>query len=212
VWVIGSLTVDILEDNVSYMRTEAPLLAPIFRSDGQARLLSELLLAGEELSITDLAKRASLAYPTVHREVARLIEAGILSERHVGRTRLIRANDESPLVDPLREILTIATGPVVILAEALGRVDGIESAFLYGSFAARMLGDAGPAPHDIDVMVLGEPDVDAVYEACTRVEAAVRRPVNPTILTPEEFAARSGFLDNVRSGPAVVVIGELPWR
>jgi DNA-binding transcriptional ArsR family regulator len=201
-----------MEDNLSYMRTEAPLLAPIFRSDGQARLLSTLLLTGDELSVTDLAKRAGLAYPTAHREVARLVDAGILSERQVGRTRLISANGESPLVDPLREILTVATGPVVVLAEEFSGIDGIESAFLYGSFAARMLGDAGPAPHDIDVMVLGEPDVDAVYEACARIEAAVHRPVNPTILTPEEFAAPSGFLDNVRSGPAVPVIGELPWR
>lgn len=209
---VEPLTVNIMEDNLGYMRTEAPLLAPIFRSDGQARLLSTLLLTGDELSITDLAKRAGLAYPTAHREVARLVDAGILKERQVGRARLIRANDESPLVGPLREILTVATGPVVVLAEELGRIDGIESAFLYGSFAARMLGDAGPAPHDIDVMVLGEPDVDAVYEACTRVEAAVHRPVNPTILTPEEFAAPSGFLDNVRSGPAVPVIGELQWR
>jgi len=194
------------------MRTQAPLLAPIFRSDGQARLLSTLLLTGDEMSVTDLAKGAGLAYPTTHREVARLVEAGILSERRVGRTRLIRANSESPLVDPLREILLVATGPVVVLAEELAGIEGIESAFLYGSFAARMHGDAGPAPHDIDVMVLGEPDVDAVYEACTRVEAAVQRPVNPTILTPEEFAAPSGFLDNVRRGPAVAVIGELPSR
>lgn len=208
----GLLNVDMMEDNLSYMRTEAPLLAPIFRSDGQARLLSTLLLPGDELSLTDLAKRASLAYPTAHREVARLVDAGILSERQVGRTRLIRANEESPLVSPLREILRVATGPVVMLAEEFGRIDGIESAFLYGSFAARILGDAGPAPRDIDVMVLGEPAVEAVYEACTQVEAAVHRPVNPTILTPAEFAAHSGFLDNVRGGPAVAVIGELPWR
>jgi DNA-binding transcriptional ArsR family regulator len=210
--VRGAFTVDITEDNLGYMRTEAPLLAPIFRSDGQARLLSTLLLSGEELSVTDLARRAGLAYPTAHREVARLVDAGILTERQVGRTRLIRANGESPLVNPLREILTIATGPVVMLAEELAHIDKIESAFVYGSFAARMLGDAGPAPHDIDVMVLGEPDVDAVYEACARIEAAVHRPVNPTILTREEFAASSAFLDNVRSGPAVAVIGELPWR
>jgi len=71
--------------------------------------------------------------------------------------------------------------------------------------------EADVSDRHVDVMVLGEPDVDAVYEACTRVEAAVHRPVNPTILTPE-VAAPSGFLDNVRSGPAVVVIGELPWR
>jgi predicted transcriptional regulator len=69
------------------MRTGARLLAPIFRSDGQARLLSTLLLTDEELSITDLAKQADLAYPTAHREVERLVDAGILRERQVGRTR-----------------------------------------------------------------------------------------------------------------------------
>ena len=193
------------------MRTEPPLLAPIFRSDGQARLLSTLLLSGEELSITDLAEQAGLAYPTAHREVARLVSAGILGQRQVGRTRLIRADDESPLVEPLRTILRVATGPVVVVAEEFSQIDGVESVFLYGSFAARMLGQAGPAPKDIDVMVLGDPDMDEVYEACSRVEAAVHRPVNPTILTPAEFAVPSGFLSDFRGGPAVAVIGELPW-
>jgi hypothetical protein len=36
-----------------------------------------LLLAGDELSVTDLAKRAGLAYPTAHREVERLVDAAI---------------------------------------------------------------------------------------------------------------------------------------
>ena len=58
---------------------------------------------------------------------------------------MIRGNDESPLVTPLREILTVATGPVVILGEELARRDrvGVPPRL---SFAARMLGDAGPAP------------------------------------------------------------------
>ena len=201
-----------MDNNISYMRTGAPLLAPVFRSDGQARLLSALLLAGDELSVTDLADRADLAYPTAHREVARLIDAGILVERQVGRTRLIRGNPESPLTAPLREILTVVSGPVALLAEELEPIDGLQTAFLYGSFAARLLGVDGPAPHDIDVMIVGAPDVDAVYEACTRVEAAVHRPVNPTILTAEEFTAESGFLDTVRSGPVVPVMGEQSWR
>ena len=201
-----------MDDIIHYMRTKAPLLAPVFRSDGQARLLSALLLADDELSITDLAERADLAYATAHREVARLIDAGILTERHVGRTRLIRGNPDSPLTAPLREILAVVSGPVVLMAEEFGRVDGIESAFLYGSFAARLRGVDGPAPHDIDVMIVGITDVDAVYDACTRVEAAVHRPVNPTILSPEEFKAESGFLGTVRSSPIVPVMGEQSWR
>ena len=206
------MTITMMDNNLSYMRTGAPLLAPIFRSDGQARLLSALLLAGDELSLTDLAERADLAYPTAHREVARLIEAGILVELRVGRTRLIRGNPDSPLAAPLREILTVVSGPVVLLAGEFGRIDGIQSAFLYGSFAARLRGVEGPAPHDIDVMVVGTPDVDAVYEACARVEAAVHRPVNPTILSAEEFTAESGFLDTVRSSSIVPVMGEQSWR
>ncbi len=206
------MTITMMDNNLSYVRTEAPLLAPVFRSDGQARLLSALLLAGDELSLTDLAERADLAYPTAHREVARLIDAGILTDRQVGRTRLIRGNPDSPLAAPLREILTVVSGPVVLLAEEFGRIDGIQSAFLYGSFAARLRGVEGPAPHDIDVMVVGTPDVDAVYEACTRVEAAVHRPVNPTILSAEEFTAESGFLDTVRSSSIVPVMGEQSWR
>ncbi|MBC7760677.1 MAG: winged helix-turn-helix transcriptional regulator [Candidatus Saccharibacteria bacterium] len=192
------------------MRTEAPLLAPIFRSDGQARLLAVLLLGDDELSVTELASRAGLAYPTAHREVARLLEAGILIERSVGRTRLIRANAVSPLTSPLREILMVSAGPVALLTEELRRVDGVESAFLYGSFAARLLGAEGAAPNDIDVMVIGTPDASDVYEICTRVEVAVHRPVNPTILTAAELADQSGFLDSVRSGPIVSLIGELP--
>lgn len=193
------------------MRTEAPLLAPVFRSAGQARLLAVLLLGDDELSITDLAARAHLAYPTAHREVARLIEAGILAEREVGRTRLIRPNQNSPLVGPLREILLVATGPVALLAEEFEKVPGIEAAFLYGSFAARMQGVEGPSPQDIDVMVVGEPDAGAVYDACGRVEQLVGRPVNPTIVTAEELSRDSGFLEHVRANPIIQVIGELPW-
>jgi hypothetical protein len=192
------------------MRTTAPLLAPIFRSDGQARLLSVILLAGE-YTLTDLAQRANLAYPTAHRELGRLLDAGILSEHLVGRARVISANEASPLVPPLREILLISTGPVVLLAQEFGRLNGIEFAFLYGSFAARVRGIAGPSPLDIDVMVIGFPDADSVFDACTRVEESVGRPVNPTILTRAEAEGDSGFLAHVFANPTVPVIGTNPW-
>lgn len=199
-----------MEYKLHYMRTEAPLLAPIFRSDGQARLLSVILL-GDESSLTQIADNAGLAYPSAHREVGRLLDAGILAERHVGRTRVIGANEASPLVPPLREILLISTGPVALLADEFSRIEGIEYAFLYGSFAARMRGVPGLAPNDIDVMVIGTPDVEAVYDAAARVEESARRPVNPTILTRVEAESDSGFLKNVFASPTVPVIGVTPW-
>ena len=193
------------------MRTQPPLLAPIFRSEGQARLLAVVLLGDDELSLTDLADRASLAYPTTHREVARLISAGIFAERAVGRTRLVRANHESPLIDPIRQILLITTGPVVLLAKEFAEIPSIDSAFIYGSFAARSQGVEGPSPSDVDVMVIGSPEPDAVYAACDRVEQVVRRPVNATILSSAELGRDSGFLAQVASNPTLPILGEVSW-
>jgi len=186
------------------------LVAPIFRSEGQAHLLAALLLTQDEMSLTDLAERTQLAYPTAHREVGRLLDAGVLAERRIGRTRLIRANPDSPLVPPLREILLIATGPVVLLADALVAIPKIECAFLYGSFAARAQGEPGPPPHDIDVMVIGTPDPVAVDDVCEQVELRVGRPVNATILASREWSEDTGFLQNVRARPRVAILGNLP--
>lgn len=130
----------------------------------------------------------------------------------MGRTRLIRANSESPLIDPLRQILLVATGPVALLAEELADVDGIDLAFLYGSYAARLRGVEGPPPQDIDVMIVGEPDPESIYAICDRVEAQVGRPVNPTILTRDEFYEESGFLEHIASNPTVPVVGKPPWQ
>lgn len=195
------------------MRTAPPLTAPLFRSDGQARLLAELFLSGaDELNVRALAKRAGLSYATAHREVERLLEAGLLAERRVGQARLVRPDVSSPLAAPVRELLLVSAGPVPMLRAELSDVPGVSLAFLFGSFAARLTGQRGSAPEDIDVMVIGTPDPMAVYDACRRVGDQVRRDVNPTIMTPEELAASSGFLTEVRSGALVPIIGDLPWR
>ena len=188
-------------------------MAPLFRSDGQARLLAELFLSGvDELNVNELSERIGLAYGTVHREVGRLLEAGLLSERRVGQARYVRPDPASPLTRPVRELVLVAAGPVPLLAAALSDIDGIQAAFLYGSFAARMRGETGEAPRDIDVMVVGTPDPVAVYAACQGVGDQVGRDVNPTIMTPDELSEHSGFLSQVRENPTVVVLGDLPWQ
>jgi DNA-binding transcriptional ArsR family regulator len=195
------------------VRTAPPLVAPLFRSDGQAKLLAELFLSGaDELNLNELAQRAGLAYGTVHREVRRLLDAGLLSERRVGQARLVRPNPRSPLTQPVRDLVLVSSGPVPLLASELREIPDVQAAFLYGSFAARMRGETGSAPNDIDVMVIGTPDPMAVYDACQRVGDQVGREINPTIMTPDEIREHSGFLEQVRNSPTVAVVGELPWQ
>lgn len=59
----------------------------------------------------------------------------------------------------------------------LAGVAGIKAALAFGSWAARHTGQGGVRPvGDIDVLVLGDPDRDALYEAASRVERQLGRP------------------------------------
>jgi DNA-binding transcriptional ArsR family regulator len=193
------------------MRTAPPLLLPIFRSAGQARLLAAAFLgAGAERTVTELAARSGLSYPAAHREVGALVQAGLLADRRVGNVRMISADSRSPFYGPLGELLEVAFGPVPLLRVALASVAGIEAVGIFGSYAGRLGGEPGPPPQDVDVLVVGSPDLDEVYDACAAVARRVGRPVSPTVLSAAEWQAGSAFLTQVRRGPYVPVVGQLP--
>lgn len=74
------------------MRSQAPALMPIFRSHHQAALLAWLFLHPDrEYTLTDLAQRFDVPLTTLHREAERLVLAGIVRDRYLGRARLLQA-------------------------------------------------------------------------------------------------------------------------
>lgn len=80
---------------------------------------------------------------------------------------------------------------------------------VFGSWAARHAGEEGPPPGDIDVLVVGDPDRDEVFDAAERVEGRVHRRVGTTIVSPQRWqAATEPFLIEVRRRPHVVVVPE----
>jgi hypothetical protein len=50
---------------------------------------------------------------------------------------------------------------------------------IYGSWASSYEGIAGRAPHDVDVLVIGEVPRRYLYEAAERAEQRLGLPVNP---------------------------------
>lgn len=94
-----------------------------------------------------------------------------------------------------------------MLAETLEGVDGIDAAYVFGSWAARLHGVAGKRPvNDIDVLVLGEPDRAELYEALSSVEGRLGRPVNAVIRDAEWLRDGSGgFHATVTERPVVAI-------
>jgi len=97
-------------------------------------------------------------------------------------------------------------GPRAVVAHELTEVAGIDEAYIYGSWARRYHSEHGPPATDVDVLVIGRPNVADVRAATERASAQLRLDVNPTVLTPAEWKeAASGFLAHVRESPLVAL-------
>jgi DNA-binding transcriptional ArsR family regulator len=183
-------------------RQPSPPLLPILRSQQQGEILS--LLLGDpdlELSLTEIAERTGTPYPSVHREIERAEQAGLVTTRKVGNTRLVQADTASPYYSGLSDVLTKAFGVPAVIAQVLQRVTGISGAYIYGSWAARHEGQAGRRPvRDIDVLILGEPGRGQLYAALSDAEERLGRPVQVTIRDAEWLDAGSGAFHDTVSG------------
>lgn len=189
------------------MRTTVPALAPFLRSDTQGEILALLLLNPDDAhSLADIARAVDAPPAVVHKEVSRLVEAGVLRDSRQGRSRLVRANPEYRLLRPLTELITGTYGPVPILTRALAAVPGIEAAFIYGSWAARHQGHVGDQPRDVDVLVVGNAARTELNDASTVAEGKLHMPVSITKVSPEAWAASEDpFLVTVRSRPLITL-------
>jgi DNA-binding transcriptional ArsR family regulator len=185
-------------------RRPAPSLLPILRSQQQGEILA--LLLGDpdrELSLTEISHITGAPHPSVYREVQRAEQAGLVTTRKIGNTRLVRADTASPYYAGLADVLTRAFGVPRVLVAALQQVSGVETAYLYGSWAARHAGQPGLRPiGDIDILILGQPDRDKLYDVLGTVESRLGRPVQATIRDADWLDSGSGsFHDSVTSRP-----------
>ena len=185
-------------------RSPAPSLLPILRSQQQGEILA--LLLGDpdrELSLTEISQLTGAPHPSAYREVQRAEQAGLVTTRKIGNTRLVRADTTSPYYPGLADVLTRAFGVPAVLADALRPVNGIDEAYIYGSWAARHAGEPGRRPiGDIDVLVLGTPDRDQLYQALGLAEGKLGRQVQATVRDADWLNSGSGaFHESVTSRP-----------
>ena len=173
------------------------------------RVLSLLLLNPEEsYYVREVARLTNTAPGTVHKELARLAEVGLLIREEQGNQVRYQANRVHPIFPELAGLFRKTTGVVAVLAEALKTVaDQIDYAFVFGSIAR---GEETPSS-DVDVLLIGKVSfVDAV-QALYPAQEILQREINPTIYNQEEFikrvAAGEPFVQNLLNSPKLFVIG-----
>ena len=145
----------------------------------------------------------------VHRQLARLGQAGLVDVTRAGNQKHYQAKRDSPIFAELHSLVTKTVGLVEPIRAALTpHASRIRAAFVYGSTAS----GTDRSASDIDVMVVSDTLAYAdAYEALQAAERVLARPVNPTVLTTGEWQkkrARSGsFVARLVAAPRLFVLG-----
>ncbi|HEY3075150.1 MAG TPA: nucleotidyltransferase domain-containing protein [Burkholderiales bacterium] len=192
------------------MGSKAPSLGDVLFGKTQRRVLG-LLFGDAERSYfaNEIVRLAGSGIGAVHRELAALEAAGLISATRIGNQKHYRANRASPIFDELRGIVLKTFGVAGVLHEALAQLaPKISAAFIYGSLAK----GTDTAASDIDLMVISdEVSYSQVLELGAQAERRLGRKINPTVYSPTELRKRlddgNAFASRVIAQPKIFVIG-----
>jgi predicted nucleotidyltransferase len=147
----------------------------------------------------------------VQRELADMAQVGLITVNKVGNQKHFQANTQSPVFAELRGLVIKTVGLADVLRSALAPlVNRIDTAFVYGSMANQQ----DTAQSDVDVLLVSPTLSYAdVFGALESASQQLKRNINPTLYTPNEFAQRldqdQAFITRVMHQPKIWLIGEL---
>jgi hypothetical protein len=189
------------------MENNPSWLLPLLPSRATGALLALLYLhPDKDYSLAEAGRLIAASPKVMHTEADRLVTAGLIREARRGRARLLRAETGSPVSRPLTELLAVTYGPLPVLTDLLSEVEGVGQAYIYGSWAARYLGEPGPVPQDVDVLTVGTASDDDLYEAARQAEAILGREVSISGVGQEyweESDPADSFMRHIKERPLV---------
>ncbi len=179
-----------------FPKTKRQLLIHFFLSSERRHYFRE---------ITRLVKASPGA---VQRELATLVDAGILASEKVGRQRYYWADPDCMIYSELKSIVLKSFGAIDTIRSELIRFENdIRIAFIYGS----IVDNSDTAKSDIDLMVIGTLSFRKLAGMLNKVETVLNRPINPTLYSTAEFLdkmkKRNHFLHSIFKSEKLFVIG-----
>ena len=159
---------------------------------------------------SEIIGRAQIGSGAVQRELARLEASGLITSERIGNQRHYRANERSPVFEPLRDLVLRTTGLADVLREALAPfASKLVAAFVFGSIARR----EDTASSDVDLFVVSDNLTFAdLFGALEDARRQLGREVNPIVHSRLEVATlrrkKNSFIARVMEQPKIWIYGD----
>ena len=184
------------------------ILDRLFSSKLRIKLLDVFLSSHDARFYTrELERKIKEEAKNVSRELKNLEALGLLISEKQGNLKYYSVNENFFLYPELKTIIFKTTGVQGLLKEALERLKGIETAFIYGTYATGKESESS----DVDIMIIGKPDLTELNEVISNLEEKLNREINYMCFAQEEFKERrkagDAFINDVLSGEKIMLKG-----
>lgn len=185
------------------------LLSSLLFTDYRRKVLGLLLLHPEQhYHQREIARLTATVSGTLSRELAKLVDGGLLLKEAVGNQMHYRANRQCPIFEELASILRKTSGLADVLGEVLLPLAGqLQSAFVFGSMAS----GKAHADSDIDLLLIGDTNFAELISVLYPLQETLGREINPKIYQRAEWQAlieqQGAFIQEVLHKPKVFIIG-----
>src|SRR4030042_1665824 len=162
----------------------------------------------QKFYLRELQRQLGYSAGSIRRELLKFQKDNLFNTQLAGNLLYYTLNNKHPLFKELKMIVFKTVGVEGRLKNTLSSVHGIRVAFIYGSFA----GKKEKGSSDIDLMIFGSPETSLLNEKIAELEKRLKREINPTIYSMEEYRAKKkakrGFIMELLKNPKIMVIGK----
>ncbi|MEM4707167.1 MAG: nucleotidyltransferase domain-containing protein [Candidatus Anstonellales archaeon] len=175
-------------------------------SETREGILMLMLLENFKGSIREIAKKVKIMPSHVRKELKNLEEIGILKKERISNALVYSVNEKCTFIDELRALLLKLKGAHILIKKQLSKISGIESAFIFGSYATGRMDEHS----DIDLFIVGKPDMKKLNCLIFEAEKKINRKISFFVYSKEEFRSKknSPFIKNILSSKKISLVGD----
>ena len=186
-------------------------LADLLFKEYRRQVLALLLLRPDQsYHVREIARLTNTQPGTLHKELTKLAEVGILKKALQGNQLYYQADTNCIVFEELASIMHKTCGLADVLRLALQPVTGqLQFAAVYGSVAS----GKATANSDVDLLLVGDFGFAEAIKLLYPAQQELGREINPKLYSPDEWkkalAGQSGFIKQLLVDPLLPIVGNM---
>jgi predicted nucleotidyltransferase len=186
-----SLLIEILSSQV-----RAEIFRLLFRSDKPS------------IHLRDLQRQSGLSIGTIQKEIAHLKTLDLVTSERDGNRLYYTANSDHPLYREICSLVEKTSGVAERLKKVLHSINGIECAFIFGSFAR----GEEKSHSDLDLIVIGGIGLRKLSPILKHITEQTQREINPHVYSKqswkEKLKKKDHFIRSVMNDKRIFLVGD----